>query len=663
MPVVNYWGHLPYLRLPEETIPFGPGLLWRLPFDVWSQLTGGAFVDHRPAYNATAPVFFYLETEVDWPILVPGVLGNWQAIELKKPSYGEDEFFEDIGFSFLTRFVDSFGWIAQAALSLAAPATAVGSVRHSMVLFTPDEGHIQVGSQEAMIARMQGNADHELLLLSSSSADPLRPETVAFASELWDVVQACGAHPELGSALEALMSCSEPSLTDTDQMVLATMAIESLLLPEVRSGLQRTFTQRMSSLLASTQDVDLVRRAGEDLYAARSTVLHGEATPDQSELIRLARSGAAQQLLASCILALAPSLISDESDIEQVRQSETPPNDAIATKSLMLDRPANVRAQNRLGHEQATSSPFVITSSVDMAAEEGRVVSWSPLVGLGCEYPTALHPGQFMLEPLTINELVAMEERDITRDFIGRLRVDESLGTLDVPPHTCIAIFDDPGYSMLDLERRRELAVLTLRLAGFTSFVDPSLLGWYIFEGRQRIRIPTIFRQTIIHAMVHQPEMAVTSEDEETLIEMSELVSTYDQLRRHDEVDRLISEYLRGHPSKFLPDRTSASLMFAVLEGTLGRFRPKDEPTQLEDLVYAAEVLDEDAEWFVSSGRAYRNSVAHGVWDPARFDGYLELLVSLCGQVLISLLEFLVDTDPTIDHPTGSFLEELEARI
>jgi hypothetical protein len=266
------------------------------------------------------------------------------------------------------------------------------------------------------------------------------------------------------------------------------------------------------------------------------------------------------------------------------------------------------------------------------------------------------------VDSMTINELVSMEERDIARDFINRLRIDESLGTLNVPPHACIAIFDDPNYSMLELERRRELAVLTLRLAGFTSFVDPSLLGWYIFEGRQRTRIPTIFRQSIIHAMVHPPETAVTSEDEEMLNEMSNLVSTYDQFRRHDEVDRLISEYLRGYPSKFLPDRTSASLMFAVLEGMLGRFRPRGELTQLEDLVYAAEVFDDDAEWFSGNGRAYRNSVAHGVWASARFDGYLELLTSVCGQVLGSLLEFLVNTDATT-KPTRSFLEELEARI
>jgi hypothetical protein len=40
--VVNYFAHLPFLRIAEENIQFGPGQLWRVPFELWSFLTGGA---------------------------------------------------------------------------------------------------------------------------------------------------------------------------------------------------------------------------------------------------------------------------------------------------------------------------------------------------------------------------------------------------------------------------------------------------------------------------------------------------------------------------------------------------------------------------------------------------------------------------------------------
>jgi hypothetical protein len=47
----------------------------------------------------------------------------------------------------------------------------------------------------------------------------------------------------------------------------------------------------------------------------------------------------------------------------------------------------------------------------------------------------------------------------------------------------------------------------------------------------------------------------------------------------------------------------------------LGRFRQRDDPVQLEDLVSAVAGDDPAAAWFAGHGRSFRNAVAHGRWD------------------------------------------------
>ena len=663
MAVVNYWAHLPYLRISEETVPFGPGQLWRLPFEVWSYLTGGAYDDQQSSYDATQPVFFYCEIDADWPIIVPGRLEKWQAVEIKKPTHEADELFEEMGFAFLTQFLKTYAWSVQAALNLAAPAAGVGTPRHSMTFCAPDDSYFQLPDQTASVARIQGDADHELPLLAEASSEPVEVSQVQFASELWPVADACRDHEVLGPALEALMSCAEPSLSDVDQMVLATVAIEALLLPEVHSGLQRTFTERLTELLDFSQDEHEVERMASGLYEARSAALHGEAAEDPVESDRLATSGAAQQLLGACILALAPALVMEGVDIEDLRKTMDPGSNAISAQRLDLGQPPGLRPAYRLGHTTPTSAPYVISSNANMEAEEGGVVSWSPLLGLGCPDSVPVAPGEFIVVPLNGVELVDLEERDIARDFVNEVRVQESLDMLEMHPIGCIALFGDGEHSLPDLERRRELAVLVLRLAGFAHFVDPTLLGWFIYEGRMRIRIPTVFRQTIIRTMVHPPEETLTAGDESRLDEVSMLVASYDASRRNAEIDRLLRQFLRGHGSRFLSKQTCASLMFGVLEGILGRFRPKQEQIQLEDLVAAGGVASPEATWFADQGRDFRNAVAHGRWDPETHDPQLETLTSICAMLFESLLEFTVESDDDQPRPTEAFLRSVEAQI
>jgi hypothetical protein len=211
--------------------------------------------------------------------------------------------------------------------------------------------------------------------------------------------------------------------------------------------------------------------------------------------------------------------------------------------------------------------------------------------------------------------------------------------------------------------RRRELAVAVLRLAGFADFIDPTLLGWFIYQGSMRIRIPTVFRQTIVRTMVDAPGQMLTQADEARMGDITALISTYDSERRDPEVDRLLGQFLRGHGSQFLPRQASAGLMFGVLEGILGRFRPKKERIQLEDLVAVAAVASETVDWFMTMGRDFRNAVAHGRWDPGTHESQLETLTSVCAMVFSSLLEFCVASGDDQPPPVERFLIAMEARV
>jgi hypothetical protein len=265
--------------------------------------------------------------------------------------------------------------------------------------------------------------------------------------------------------------------------------------------------------------------------------------------------------------------------------------------------------------------------------------------------------------PLNAVELVAMEERDIARDFVNELRAESTLDNADMGPHSCLALFGEGEYSLPELERRRELAVAVLRLAGFSRFIDPALLGWFIFEGKMRTRVPTLFRQTIIRQMVHPPEESLTAGDQEEVNEISMLLESYERDHRDAEVDRLLRQFLRGHDTQFLPKQTSASLMFGVLEGILGRFRPAKDKVQLEDLVEAVAIGSAEVSWFAEQGREFRNAVAHGRWDTEIHDPQLVSLTGVCSMVLRSLLEFCLIAEEDATSPTRAFVRIMEAQV
>jgi hypothetical protein len=663
MAVINYYSHIPMIRSAEESRPLGPGLLWRFPFEAWNAQTAGAFEDHKEAYDQTAPMFFFIEIEVDWPILAPGQQERPNNIELKKPTYGSDKEFEEMGFGFLTQFLKTFGWTAQAALTLAAPAAAPGSPRSSMTICVPDDHYFQIGKTSGILARIQGDADHEWLLLPGASGPPLPASSVDLASSIWRFAEAAGRNETLSSAINALLMCAEPSLLPRDQMVLATIALEALLLPEVRSQLKKTFADRLATLLSTKHDASTIARIARLLYDARSAALHGSQPKDLASAEAITRCCGAQQLLAASILALGPSVLAGVPlpDLREKLDAGNALKHSIPASPLDLDSPPGLRTSNRLSHATYTSMPYSYVSGGVMYAEEGAVASWSPLLGLACDETLGVREGGFAIVPLNAVELVELEERDIRRDFISQLRSNDALGVLPVEQIGCIGLFDKGRHDLADLRRRRSQAVAVLRLAGFSKFIDPELLGWYVYEGMVRYRIPTVFRQSILKTIVHEPDERISESDLERVGALAALLAQYATDHSDGQMDELVGEFLRAHPSRFFPSEASAGLLFAILEEVLGRFRPRRAAVQLEDLVARVTGASE-SEWFRERGRAFRNAVAHGRWNGEENKPDLAFLLAMIRQIMEALIRYRVQHDQSAS-PVKSFLTHLEKEV
>ena len=664
MPVVNYYSHIPTIRIAEENRQLGPGFLWRLPFDAWNAQTAGAFEDHQSAFDRTAPVFFFLEVEVDWPFLVPGQLAKQSNFELKRPTHAMDEEFENLGFGFLTRFLETFGWTAQAALTLAAPAAAPGSPRSSMTICVPDEHYFKIQGNSVSLARIQGDADHEWLLLPEACGPPLPTSSIDLASAIWRFAEAARENDDLTRAVNALLLCAEPTLMPQDQLVVATVALEALLLPEVQSGLKTTFARRLAMLLSNSYDRIRVEQIARFLYDARSAALHGSEPKDLAVAQALQRACGAQQLLAASVLALGPSVLSGVplAELREQLDAGSAPQQAIHASPLDLDSPTGLRTSDRLAHPTPTSAPYVLVQGGVMHAEEGVVASWSPLLGLACQETLGVREGGFAIVPLNAVELVEMEERDIARDFIADLRAYDALKIRSIEQIACIGLVDKGRYELPDLKRRRSIAVSVLRLAGFSEFIDPELLGWYIFEGTRRYRTPTVFRQSIVKTMSRPPNQRIAKTDLDRIEELAALLTTYSGDHSNEQVDESIGEFLRAHPNRFLPRQASAGLLLGVLEEVLGRFRPLRDAIQLEDLVSAA-IGSTEAKWFRKRGRTFRNEVAHGRFSAHYTDDDLTALLATVRQIIEAYIRFWVELDDPSASPSKSFLAHLEAQI
>jgi hypothetical protein len=133
--------------------------------------------------------------------------------------------------------------------------------------------------------------------------------------------------------------------------------------------------------------------------------------------------------------------------------------------------------------------------------------------------------------------------------------------------------------------------------------------------------------------MRNEAKQRFEKDDTERVASLLASLYDYESVARHHQIDHVLTLFRRGFDRRFLPPVARAGLLIAALEGMLGRFRPRKDRVQLEDLVVA--LVGEDvlpAKWFAEHGRRFRKSVAHGHWRPEG-DGSSRLNIcwSWCG--------------------------------
>ena len=304
-----------------------------------------------------------------------------------------------------------------------------------------------------------------------------------------------------------------------------------------------------------------------------------------------------------------------------------------------------------------------VTAGVDLTPPPGHILSWSPLVGLTYAGEARAVPGGCGLVRLTAPEIISMEEKDIRRDFIAKLSVEDVTvaGLAVVAPHAPGTPVDE--HLMADLLDRRDLAVAGLRIAGLSGFADPELLGWYAYEGNLRHRRETVLRQTILMGLGSGDSAELDADALSRSESIWALLADYTGGGRVSTIDGMLDLFRRAHHSSLHPT-TRATLLFALLESLLGRFRDPGEPVQLEDLVGALPGLDPAAaQWFGQSGRAIRNATAHGAWSPEADAPELAQLQVVCGAALQELLVVWTTGRGGAQNPAKLLARHLTGRL
>lgn len=614
-PEIVLAAHLPLLRIGVDSLPFAGGDLWRMPFETFDQLTVGAFADHQAAYDAVAPVFYRLVVRPALPNLlpVPAAQAQGRRLQLKVAS-GDTSVLAAVGLDVLNAFHREAVTPVWLALLLRRPDAALPRPDWSVSFAVVDEGYGFAHQGEVLrIAQVQGDADLDYLLTEGFATTAVDEADAAAVSAWAERLSArTSVDADLWPALDALAACNSPLLSSDDRAALATAALESLLLPEVRRGLARTLAQRTARLLAGP---DAARQrqleaAVRSLYDARSAVLHGE---DRAQPGAASAPALGATLLATAVQALDAQVQATGMSAGALvaRLDQAAPADAVPMPSLS---PAPWQAP--LQRRRTGQAGLIGTN---LASEDGQWLLWAPLPGLHTRTPMTLDgTAAHRLLPLTGAELLSLEERDVRRDFPAQLyTVGEHLATLclDLPEREA----PSANAAFAALERRRDLAVTALRLAGFDAFCDPALAGPVLMFNSVRLRRPTVLRAAVWQLCVDEQAAVVldrAADEPRVLPQLRRLLALAEA--PHPSLDRALSLYRRGFDRRFTPPAACAALHFAALESLLGRFGAAGEADSLEALVSALLGPDSDhARWFAAEGRRSRHALAHGRWQKA----------------------------------------------
>jgi hypothetical protein len=237
-----------------EQIQIGPGALLELTFDQWTALEGEfTFADRH--FERSRPVFFRQEIPV-------GAVADGDAPRTQVESDDANRF-DAVRDAFNhVRTLVHRALLLATAWPLPEPALSV-----TYIAYGPMTGR-QIGpyGREHILYVTDGR----LTLDASASEVPQRSyATLQAEAEL----PPDGA---IAAALATLERTTRPEFSPLNRFMHEMIALEQLLLPDVRTKLTRTFAARAASFLVSSPDQleDAVRSA-RILYKVRSELVHG----------------------------------------------------------------------------------------------------------------------------------------------------------------------------------------------------------------------------------------------------------------------------------------------------------------------------------------------------------------------------------------------------
>lgn len=596
---ILFLSHLPGVTIADEAVPFlqDGAVLNRMTFAEYRSLTRGA-QDREREFDPDEPVFFVFATPSD---LEDRAGRATKLLELKAKSVETDV----LGSMPRSEVFENGILLADAAwscLSLALPLHRLVSPRHSVMFMHVNAPCCFAWEGDPIsTVQLQGDADHEFLFARSLKPPPLTAADLALAQRQTEVLRAVRQSEELDSALDGLLQAQEPALGAEEHAILCAIQLEELLLQGTKQNLRRTFAERGAALVPRHLRSEIAEDRIRALYDLRSDHLHGRSSGGADrETLALG-----PMLLAAAIRSLAGA-IAGGGDLQAVLEGDL---EAVAVQDGWQPLDAFRRESRLSGHRRSVVAQVGAT----MAAPEGTSLLRSPLLGLHCgqEAVAIGRTDPDVLMPLSIHELAELEDRDVRRDHF--MRIVGGVATGDLPDEgrsvllTRIGPDDTPPDGVLAAQANRGLAatVTALRACGFTSFMDPALLGNFCYHGPVRLRQPTVLRQTIL--TMHLPE--IDRPDAEALRTVSQLREMILQWSaRQPQLGPLLGLFRQVFLHPALDDRVRARVAFAFIEGALGRFKDGNV-----EALGKAVCPDATGKWFARHARTLRNRLSHSV--------------------------------------------------
>lgn len=630
--------HLPFLRSKEPNIPFLGGTLWTMPFETFNGLTSGAFEDHQASYEQTKPVFFNYELNADdVPSANQSDEPSSSVMELKVPTNEQnynDEIINTYPFNIFKYIQDKIMDSVWETLILGIPTGQFVQPRHSISFINSDNDVKYFNINDTYLTskvNFRGDADLEYILMPEASGREIDVSSLKEAEKFYRTLPVIHNNDDLSMALTSMKTSNLPYITEDEKLTICSSALENLVIPNVDTDIRKTFAHRIAAILSeSAGEYNRISELSRELYGIRNQAIHGKGTKTSS----FSPSYEAQLLLSQIIKTLAVKAGKGEKLSEILQEADKKPSQA--SKGKIGIQPSEIINDSsfKLLREKVSTTVTIIPGTNNATDNERNVLYWSPLLGMATDINFVIPNSSALFTFLNTNELISLEDKDIRRDFIAKFNTSDRLTAslcLSCNLHQNDSVFIGAKDGILtEFERVRNLLVIVLRLAGFKKFIDPELLGNYMYRGSMRYRQASILRLSVLMVLGKEPLEVLQNADNEPLLKYWDLLALYHSNTHSAEIDLILNIYRRIHENWYMPVKSRASLSFTLLEKLLGTFRAKNEDIQLEDLITAELGKNEITDHFRRKGRATRNSVAHGYWNPvegeADFHNVLQVL-------------------------------------